>query len=128
MTVKEFFANLNRIFTNYNVDMRDISSSTEHRNSINTLMENEDLYNDWKNATILSWYVIDNEFVLIVQKEEEDSMKLDELIKGLTEIQEQYGNLTVEIMREGVHLPVIEPYIDGNFLYLEAYEEGEGLV
>lgn len=69
MTVKEFFANLNRIFTNYDVDMRDISSSTEHRNSINTLMENEDLYNDWKNATIWSWYVIDNEFVLIVQKE-----------------------------------------------------------
>lgn len=55
-------------------------------------------------------------------------MKLDELIKGLTEIQEQYGNLTVEIMREGVHFPEIEPYIDGNFLYLEAYEEGEGLV
>lgn len=54
-------------------------------------------------------------------------MKLDELIKGLTEIQEQYGNLTVEIMREGVHLPEIEPYIDGNFLYLEAYEEGGGI-
>lgn len=55
-------------------------------------------------------------------------MKLDELIKRLTEIQEQYGNLTVEIMREGVHLPVIEPYLEGEYLYLEAYEIGEGLV
>jgi len=69
MTVREFFANLNRIVANYNVAMRDVSSSTEHRNSVNTLMENEDLYNDWKNATILSWYVVDNEFVLTVQKE-----------------------------------------------------------
>lgn len=68
MTVREFFANLNRIVADYNVDMRDILSSTQHRNSVNTLMENEDLYNDWKNATILSWYVIDNEFVLTVQK------------------------------------------------------------
>lgn len=68
MTVKEFFANLNRIVTDYNVAMRDISSNTEHHNSVNTLVENEDLYNDWKNATILSWYVIDNEFVLTVQK------------------------------------------------------------
>lgn len=55
-------------------------------------------------------------------------MKLDELIKGLTEIHEQYGNLTVEIMREGAYLPEIESYIDGNFLYLEAYEEGEGII
>lgn len=55
-------------------------------------------------------------------------MKLDELIKELTEIYAQYGNLTVEIMREGVHLPEIETYIDGNFLYLEAYEEGEGII
>ena len=68
MTVKEFFTNLNRIVANYNVYMRDISSSTAHRNSVNTLMENEDLYNDWKNATIWSWYVIDNEFVLTVRK------------------------------------------------------------
>lgn len=68
MTVKEFFANLNRTITNYNVYMRDISSSTEHHNSVNTLMENEDLYNDWKNAAIRLWCVIDNEFVLTVQK------------------------------------------------------------
>lgn len=68
MTVKEFFTNLNRIVADYNVYMRDISSSTEHRNSVNMLMENEDLYNDWKNATIWSWCVIDNEFVLTVQK------------------------------------------------------------
>lgn len=68
MTVKEFFANLNRIVADYNVYMRDISSSTEHRNSVNTLMENEDLYDDWKDATILSWCVVDNEFVLTVQK------------------------------------------------------------
>lgn len=69
MTVKEFFANLNCIVADYNVYMRDdIPSSTEYRNSVNTLMENEDLYNDWKNATIWSWYVIDNEFVLTVQK------------------------------------------------------------
>lgn len=55
-------------------------------------------------------------------------MKLDELIKGLIEIQEQYGNLTVEIMREGLHFPEIETYVGGEVLYLEAYEEGEGLV
>lgn len=55
-------------------------------------------------------------------------MKLDELIKGLTEIYEQYGNLTVEIMREGVYLPEIESYIDGDFFYLEAYEEGEAII
>lgn len=54
MTVKEFFANLNCKVVDYNVYMRDISSSTAHCNSVNTLMENEDLYNDWKNATILS--------------------------------------------------------------------------
>jgi SHS2 domain-containing protein len=70
MTVKEFFDNLNCIVADYNVYMRDISSNTEHRNSVNTLMENEDLYNDWKNAMILSWYVIENEFVLTVQKGE----------------------------------------------------------
>ena len=70
MTVKEFFTNLNRIVADYNVYMGDISSNTEHRNSVNTLIENEDLYNDWKNATILSWYVIENEFVLTVQKGE----------------------------------------------------------
>lgn len=55
-------------------------------------------------------------------------MRLDELIKKLTEIQEQYGNLIVEIKREGVHFPEIETYISGEVLYLEAYEEGEGLV
>ena len=70
MTVKEFFTNLNRIVADYNVYMGDISSNTEHRNSVNTLIENEDLYNDWKNATILSWYVIENEFVLTVLKGE----------------------------------------------------------
>lgn len=55
-------------------------------------------------------------------------MKLDELIKRLTEIQEQYGNLTVEIVRDGILLPVIEPYLEEEYLYLEAYEKGEGLV
>ena len=68
MTVKEFFANPNRIVANYNVYMRDISSNTEQHNSVNALMENEDLYNDWKDATILSWCVINNEFVMTVQK------------------------------------------------------------
>jgi hypothetical protein len=67
MTVKEFFANLNRI-ADYNVYIRDISSNTEQHNSVNALMENEDLYNDWKDATILSWCVIDNEFIMTVQK------------------------------------------------------------
>ena len=52
-------------------------------------------------------------------------MKLDELIKELTEIQEQYENLIVEIVRDGVHLSVIEPYVEGNYLYLDAYEIGE---
>lgn len=52
-------------------------------------------------------------------------MRLEELIKNLTDIYNEHGNLTVEIMREGVHLPEIEPYIDGDFLYLEAYEKGE---
>lgn len=69
MTVEEFFVNLNRIVADYNVHMRDISSSTEHRNSVNTLMENEDLYNDWKNADVLMWNVCDNEIVIIVSKE-----------------------------------------------------------
>lgn len=52
-------------------------------------------------------------------------MKLDELIKELTKIYEQRGNLTVEFMREGVHLPEIDSYVDGDYLYLEGYEEGE---
>lgn len=68
MTVKEFFENLNCIIADYNVCMIDMSNSTEHRNSVNTLMENEDLYNDWKNATIWAWYIIDNEFIMTVQK------------------------------------------------------------
>lgn len=68
MTVKELFAKLNRIVADYNVYMRDISSSTEHRNSVNTLIENEDLYNDWKDATIWSWSVVENEFVLTVER------------------------------------------------------------
>lgn len=55
-------------------------------------------------------------------------MKLDELIKQLTEIREQSGNLTVEGMREGNHFSNIELFIDGDFLYLEMYEEGEGWV
>ena len=49
-------------------------------------------------------------------------MRLEELIKNLTDIYNEHGNLTVEIMREGVHLPAIEPYGDGNFLYLEAHD------
>lgn len=55
-------------------------------------------------------------------------MKLDELIKKLQEIREQSGNLTVEGMREGIHFPEIEPYVCEDFLYLEMYEEGEGLI
>lgn len=54
-------------------------------------------------------------------------MRLEELIKNLTDIYNEHGNLTVEIMRDGVHLPEIELYVDGNFLYLEAYEEGGGV-
>lgn len=52
-------------------------------------------------------------------------MKLDELIKTLQEIREQYGNLTVEIKREGLPFPEIETYVSGEVLCLEAYEEGE---
>ena len=55
-------------------------------------------------------------------------MKLDELIKTLQEIREQSGNLTVEGMRDGIHFSEIEPYVCGDFLYLEMYEEGEGWV
>lgn len=55
-------------------------------------------------------------------------MRLEELIKSLTDIYNEHGNLLVEIMREGVHLPEIETCVSGEVLYLEAYEEGEGLV
>lgn len=68
MTVKELFGNLNRNYTDYNVYMRDINTSTEHHNGVDTIMENDDLYNDWKNATVLSWSVVSDEFVLTVQK------------------------------------------------------------
>ena len=53
-------------------------------------------------------------------------MKLEDLIKELTEIYNEKGNLLVEIMREGLHFPEIETYVSGEILYLEAYEEGEG--
>ena len=55
-------------------------------------------------------------------------MKLDELIKELIQIQNVHGNLTVEIMRDGNHYPDIETHVAGDFLYLEAYEEGEGVL
>ena len=55
-------------------------------------------------------------------------MKLDELIKSLEEIKNTYGNLTVEIMRDGNHFTDIESCVDGNYLYIEAYEEGEGWI
>ena len=53
-------------------------------------------------------------------------MTLEDLIKELTEIYNEKGNLLVEIMREGLHFPEIETYVSGEILYLEAYEEGEG--
>ena len=53
-------------------------------------------------------------------------MKLEDLIKELTEIYNEKGNLSVEIMREGLHFSEIEIYVSGEILYLEAYEEGEG--
>lgn len=52
-------------------------------------------------------------------------MRLDDLIKELTEIHKQYGNLAVELMRCGVHLPEIELYVSDDYLYIEGYEEGE---
>lgn len=52
-------------------------------------------------------------------------MRLEELIKNLTDIYNEHGNLLVEIMREGYNYPVIETYTSGEILYLEAYEEGE---
>lgn len=52
-------------------------------------------------------------------------MRLEDLIKELTEIYNEKGNLSVEIKREGLPFPEIETYISGEVLYLEAYEEGE---
>lgn len=52
-------------------------------------------------------------------------MKLQELLNKLIAIHSEYGNLTVEIMRDGIHLPEIELITDEDFLYLEAYKKGE---
>lgn len=51
-------------------------------------------------------------------------MKLENLIKVLTDIYNSNGNIDVEIMRDGTHYPEIEIYADGK-LYLEAYKEAE---
>ena len=52
-------------------------------------------------------------------------MKLQDFIDQLIRIHSEYGNLTIEIMREGIHLPEIELCVDEDYLYLEAYEEEE---
>lgn len=52
-------------------------------------------------------------------------MRLEELLKKLTDIYNEKGNLLVEIIREGWNFPEIETYVSGEILYLEAYEEGE---
>ena len=61
-----------------------------------------------------------------VERKRSGGMKLQDLINQLIGIHSEYGNLTVEIMREGIHLPEIKLCVDEDYLYLEAYEEGEG--
>ena len=54
-------------------------------------------------------------------------MKLESLIKYLTDVYNENGNINVEVIREGEIYPEIELYCtpyDGK-LYIEAYKEHE---
>lgn len=54
-------------------------------------------------------------------------MKLENLIKYLTDVYNEQGNIDVEVIREGEIYSEIELYVvpyDGK-LYIEAYKENE---
>lgn len=71
MKVREFFENYNTVFVNdIMVYIHDVRTNTAHSNRLKTIMENADLYNDWKNATIYSWSLVGKEFVFTVEKED----------------------------------------------------------
>ena len=68
MKVRELFAELNLAVQPYRIYLRDINSKTTRSDDLKSFLNNKDLYIDWKNAYVWAWAIVENEFIVTVQK------------------------------------------------------------
>ena len=62
MTVKAFFNMMDRI-NEVNVDLYEINENVQMETTSEIITRNDDLHEEWKNAEVQSWCIMDNNYI-----------------------------------------------------------------
>ena len=64
MTVKAFFSMMDGI-NEINVDLYEINENVQMETTSEIITRNDGLHEEWKNAEIQSWCIMDNNYILL---------------------------------------------------------------
>lgn len=64
MTVKEFFNMMDGI-NEINVDLYEINENVQMETTSEIITRNDELHEEWKNAEVQSWCIMDNNYILL---------------------------------------------------------------
>ena len=65
MTVKAFFNIMDGI-NEINVDLYEINENVQMETTSEIITRNDGLHEEWKNAEIQSWCIMDNNYILLI--------------------------------------------------------------
>ena len=64
MTVKAFFNMMDGI-NEVNVDLYEINENVQMETTSEIITRNDELHEEWKNAEVQSWCIMDNNYILL---------------------------------------------------------------